>query len=102
MILLFTVSRLYNICQKAAGLALEFIELASRMKNNDNVGEVASTAKWKTPSSDRYKLNIGIHGLNDHSAFGVVALVCDCYGLVIAAQCTTMQVNGDGLQRYEG
>ena len=79
MILLFTVSRLYNICQKAAGLALEFIELVSRMKNNDNVGAVESTAKWKTPSSDRYKLNIGIHGLNDHSAFGVVALVCDCH-----------------------
>ena len=83
-------------------MALEFIELASRMKNNDNVGAVESTAKWKTPSSDRYKLNIGIHGLNDHSAFRVVALVCDCHGLVIAAQCTTMQVNGDGLQRYEG
>jgi hypothetical protein len=83
-------------------LALEFIELASRMKNNDNVGAVASTTKWKTPFSDEYKLNIGIHGLNDHSAFGVVALVCDCHWLVIAAQCTKMQVSGDGLQRYEG
>ena len=47
-------------------------------------------------------IDIGIHGLNDHSAFGVAALVHDCHGLVIGAQCTRMQVSGDGLKRYEG
>ena len=89
-----------DICQKAAGVALEFLESTTQLAPIDNTQIMTNEAKWRPPANDNFKLNVGTHGSTDQHISGLAALIRDSQGLVTAALCSKILVRGNGLQKY--
>uniref|UniRef100_A0A2N9GC67 Reverse transcriptase zinc-binding domain-containing protein n=1 Tax=Fagus sylvatica TaxID=28930 RepID=A0A2N9GC67_FAGSY len=95
-----TVITVNDICQKAAGVALEFLESTAQQAPIDNTQIMTNEAKWRPPANDNFKLNVGTHGSTDQHISGLAALIRDSQGLVTAALCSKILVRGNGLQKY--
>jgi hypothetical protein len=94
-----TVTTVTDICQKAGGVALDFLESTAQLASGDSTMALDIEVKWRPPVCDTFKLNIGIYGGHDQSFFGLTALVRDSQGLVTAALCSKIQVCGNRLQQ---
>jgi hypothetical protein len=95
-----TVTTVNDICQKAAGAALDFLESTAQLAPIANTQIMINEVKWRPPANDNFKLNVGTHGSTDQHISGLAALIRDSQGLVTAALCSKILVRGNGLQKY--
>ena len=78
-------------CQKAAVMAVDFLEMDSRLEAVDVLSRVVGNEKWRPPQVDRYKLNIGLHDIDGQRNASVGILIRDSHDFSIAAQSTKVQ-----------
>uniref|UniRef100_A0A2N9IE72 Reverse transcriptase zinc-binding domain-containing protein n=1 Tax=Fagus sylvatica TaxID=28930 RepID=A0A2N9IE72_FAGSY len=89
-----------DICQKAAVMAVDFLEMDSQLEVADVLSRVVGNEKWRPPQVDRYKLNIGLHDINGQRDAGVGILIRDSHGFSIAAQSTKVQQGMGRIQQH--
>ena len=94
------VCNVVDICQKAAGMAVDFLELDARLDVDNVVMRMGKYDKWKPPPISRYKMNIGLHVINGQRGVGVGFLIRNSQGLVIAAQSMKIHEGSDSVQRH--
>ena len=92
------VTLVSELCQQAAGLALDFLESGSMFQESFSPSRGIHELKWKLPGVMNYKLNFFCKFGNDNHQVGLGVLLRDSAGLVAAALCTRFGGEGGGLQ----
>uniref|UniRef100_A0A2N9F4S3 RNase H type-1 domain-containing protein n=1 Tax=Fagus sylvatica TaxID=28930 RepID=A0A2N9F4S3_FAGSY len=92
------VTPVSELCQQAAGVALDYLELGSLLQESFSPARDLPDQKWKCPEVRNYKLNFCCKfGTGNHQV-GLGVLLRDSAGLVAAALCTQIGGEGGGLQ----
>ncbi len=91
------VTGVSEICQRAAGYAIDFMEAGLRVSSMCAASGSSVLPKWKAPAQGRYKMNIAVSFRSVAKVMGVGVLIRDCKGLVMTAFCTCFLVCGDVL-----
>ena len=94
------VTLVSELCQQAAGFALDFLESGSMFQESFSLSRGMHELKWKLLGVMNYKLNFYCKFGTDNHQVGLGVLLRDSTGLVAAALCTKFGGEGGGLQVY--
>ena len=91
-------SNVDDICTRASGVALEFLEFGGRESLSPDFNE--SCEAWRPPQNGSYKLSIACHFRPDSAHVGVGILLRDHEGIVAVASGFVMQKYDDHLINF--
>ena len=92
------MSSVKDICQKSAGIAMDFLEAGLAVQKEGGIIEIIGASRWRPPEEGIFKVNIACKLCSNLSKVGVGVLVRDSSCLVIAACTFALKFTGDILQ----
>ena len=92
------MSSVEDICQKSAGIAMDFLEAGLDVQKEGGIIEIVGASRWRPPEEGIFKVNIACKFCSNLSKVGVGVLVRDSSCLVTVACTFTLKITGDILQ----
>ena len=92
------MSSVKDICQKSAGIAMDFLEAGLAVQKEGGIIEIMGASRWRPPEEGIFKVNIACKLCSNLSKVGVGVLVRNSSCLVIAACTFALKFTGDILQ----
>jgi|UniRef100_A0A2N9EEB1 hypothetical protein len=73
-----------DICQLAAGSAIDFLESGLSAQNGGGCSKVEAASRWRPPDHNDFKINVAFKRISGSSLVGIGVLICDSLGGVNA------------------
>ena len=71
------MSSVKDICQKSAGIAMDFLEAGLAVQKEGGIIEIIGASRWRPPEEGIFKVNIACKLCSNLSKVGVGVLVRD-------------------------
>ncbi len=89
-----------DICQLAAGSAIDFLESVLPVQNGGGYSEVEAASRWRPPDINDLKINVAFKRIAGSSSVGIGVLIRDSLGSVNAVMVKQSALGDDYISIY--